>query len=218
MRSLAILLFCSLGAVAQATLITNGSFESGPNPGAVTELPVGSTALPGWTVVNGAIDYVGTAWQDAATDGARALELHGGSGASAGGVAQTFATTPGSTYQVTFQLAGDPLSSEAYDLRVQAAGASADFDFQLFGANAFFLGWQEETWEFTANALSTTLEFTSLGAADATGPALDNVAVSLVTVPEPEGAASGACLLALISSFWPRRRTANRCAVRRSSH
>ena len=118
---------------------------------------------------------------------------------------------------MTFQLAGDPLSSEAYDLRVQAAGDSADFDFQLFGANAFFLGWQEETWEFTANALSTTLEFTSLGAADATGPALDNVAVSLVTVPEPVGAASGACLLALISSLWPRRKTASPSGARRSS-
>lgn len=205
MRSLAFLLFFSLGAVSQATLITNGSFESGPDPGAVTELPVGSTALPGWTVVNGAIDYVGTAWQDAATDGARALELHGGSGTSAGGVAQTFATTPGARYQVTFQLAGDPLSSEAYDLRVQAAGDSADFDFQLFGANMFFLGWQEESWEFTANALSTTLEFTSLGAADATGPALDNVRVVLASVPEPVGGLALAMGLAIVAGRRAKR-------------
>ena len=43
-------------SVAQAATITNGSFETGPNPGGFTTLGTGNTAITGWTVASGSID------------------------------------------------------------------------------------------------------------------------------------------------------------------
>ena len=89
----------------QATnLIQNGSFETATvNPGSFLQLDAVSTAITGWTVSQGTIDYIGTAWQ--ASEGARSLDLQG---LASGGIQQTFNTTIGETYRVTFDLAGNP--------------------------------------------------------------------------------------------------------------
>ena len=59
---------------AQANLLVNGSFESGPSVGLYVEVAKGSIAITGWEVVNeptlNSIDYIGTLWQSA--DGNRA--------------------------------------------------------------------------------------------------------------------------------------------------
>src|SRR5690242_13851687 len=89
---------------ARANLVINGSFEDGPDPGVFTTLNSGSTAITGWTVTNGSIDYIGTYWQPA--DGARSIDLDGN---SPGTIAQqTLATLSGQTYLVSFALAGNP--------------------------------------------------------------------------------------------------------------
>lgn len=72
---------------AHATnLIRNGSFEIGVSPGSYLPLGVGSTAIQGWIVIRGGIDYYGTGWISA--DGSRSLDLNGTPGV--GGVALNY--------------------------------------------------------------------------------------------------------------------------------
>jgi len=164
----------------QATnLIQNGSFETATvNPGTDTLLNAVSTVITGWTVSQGSIDYIGTYWQ--ASDGGRSLDLQG---LASGTIEQTFNTTIGATYRVTFDLAGNPFGGSAIkQMRVSAVGSSADFSFDITGKSPSNMGWVSKSWDFTANSTTTTLEFIGLGNSDA-GAALDNV--SVIAVPEP---------------------------------
>jgi len=167
---------CALLAAAPpagANMAANGGFESGPDPGDVMQLTVGSTALAGWVVTRNPIDYVGTLW--AAAEGARSLGLNG---SSPGGIAQTIATVPGAPYAVRFWLAGDAFSNPIFKrLRVTAAGQTRDYEFDATHAWPWDLGWVEKTFAFTAVSTATTIEFMSLDAGD-TGPTLDKVTVS----------------------------------------
>ena len=165
--------------VQAANLIQNGSFETATvNPGSFLQLDAVSTAITGWTVSQGTIDYIGTAWQ--ASEGARSLDLQG---LASGGIQQTFNTTIGETYRVTFDLAGNPFGGSAIkEMRVSAGGSSADFSFNTTGKSNSNMGWLSKSWDFTANSTTTTLEFIGLGSGT-NGPALDNV--SVIAVPEP---------------------------------
>src|SRR5262245_37683734 len=87
-----------LRASSTANLLVNGSFEEGIDVGEFVPLNEGSTAIKGWTVTRGQIDYVGTHWT--AGEGKRSLDLHGSPGF--GGVKQTFRTVQGQRYRVTF--------------------------------------------------------------------------------------------------------------------
>jgi len=184
----AVTLIFGLLTNANANLIVNGSFETGPDPGTFITLAPGSTAITGWTVTREGIDYKGTFWD--ASDGGRSLDLDNTPGF--GGVMQTFATTPGVGYLVTFDMAGNPYWDEILNdpaikhMRVEAAGQSADFSFDVTGHWYDNMGWVSHSWRFTANSSLTTLEFYSLhtfggGYSGLTGPVLDNVSV----VPEP---------------------------------
>ena len=177
-----------------ANLIVNGSFEVGPDPGPAgfVTLPGVSTAITGWTVTREGIDYKGTFW--VASDGSRSLDLDSSPGF--GGIMQTFATTPGVNYLVTFDMAGNPywdpqLNDPAIKyMRVEAAGQSADFSFDVTGHSFGAMGWVTNSWRFTAIGSSTTIEFCSLdtfaaGYSGCCGPVLDNVNVSMSTTPEP---------------------------------
>lgn len=159
-------------------LITNGSFENGPDPGLYIALNPGSTAITGWTVTRGQIDYKGTYFIDDA-DGTRSLDLNGSPGV--GGIAQTFNTVAGQRYRVNFAMAGNTYSGTPIKtMAVSAAGQSANFTFDTTGYSTSNMGWEDKTWTFTANSSTTTLEFYSLSnepASSNDGPALDNVSV-----------------------------------------
>ena len=115
---------------------------------------IASPAVP--ASVQGGIDYYGTGW--VSEDGNRSLDLNGTPGV--GGIQQTFATTLGQTYEVSFYMAGHP-SGLLQTMEVSAAGQHKDFTFQS-GKDQNHLGWQKDTWDFTANASQTTLQFYSL--------------------------------------------------------
>jgi len=87
-------------------LIKNGSFEIGTDLGDGISLNPGATNIQNWVVTRANIDYLGTYWE--AADGNRSLDLNGSPGF--GGIAQTFNTTPGAKYQVTFDIGGNPES------------------------------------------------------------------------------------------------------------
>jgi hypothetical protein len=100
------------------------------------------------------------------------------SGTSAGTIAQTIATTAGVQYDVLFKLAGNPgdPTTNIHTLEVSAAGHTQDFTFDSTGHNRSNMGWQDETFIFTASDTSTTLQFSSLNHS-AWGPALGEVSV-----------------------------------------
>src|SRR3989344_2638359 len=125
------------GAVMLATLAgsafaagTNGSFEDGVNPGVFTTLFAGdSTSIIDWTVASGSVDYIGTYW--VASEGDRSIDL---SGNNAGSIGQTFDTTPGAVYNVTFDMAGNPAGGPTVKtMDVDAAGVTSQYTFDTTG-------------------------------------------------------------------------------------
>jgi choice-of-anchor C domain-containing protein len=117
----------------QAAILTNGSFETGtlPTPDGTT-FTAGSTAIKGWVVGGHGIDYIAAYWQ--ASNGSRSIDLDSGTilgaGPYDGSISQTFSTTIGQSYDVTFDMAGNPDGlPTAKSARVSAAGQFADFTF-----------------------------------------------------------------------------------------
>jgi choice-of-anchor C domain-containing protein len=176
--------------------LSNGSFEKGANPGSFANVSAGAASIPAWTVTGEAIDYIGSLWR--AADGARSIDLDGSARSrltppyATGGISQTFATVPGKSYLVLFDLAGNVFGGPAVKrLRVSAAGQTAELQFSIAGKSAARMGFVRTTWSFTANATSTTLEFRSASASPETGygAVIDNVVVEeLASLEEPSPA------------------------------
>src|SRR5678816_1803180 len=82
----------------------NGSFEDGValNSGFETVYAPSTSTVNFWTVEN--IDYIGDYWE--ASDGMRSVDLNGNY--TMGRVGQTLATSAGFTYQITFDMSGNP--------------------------------------------------------------------------------------------------------------
>ena len=170
-----LVLSCALVSPSGASnLVANGGFEIVPDPGAGTVmLPVGSTVLSPWIVTAGEVEGIGQYYW-AAGEGLTSLSLNGN---SAGTIAQSFATVPGTAYTVSFLLSGDAFSaSPIKHLRVRAAGAVKDTLFDSTPAWHWNMAWTQVNWTFQAVASTTTLEFVSMDAG-AEGPALDGVQV-----------------------------------------
>lgn len=174
-----------LAAPARAQLLVNGNFESGPAiPPASPILAVapGGTALTGWSVVLGAVNIVtDNYWVP--LSGTRSLVLSNASGA--GAIQQDIATSPGSVYRLTFWLSGEPFSTPTLKhLRVNAGPVQQDYTFDNTPAWHWDMAWQQHTLDFTANATTSTLRFTSLDASP-WGPALDSMKVELISASVP---------------------------------
>jgi choice-of-anchor C domain-containing protein len=172
-----------LGATASnaAVAIVNGSFEDGAfDPGSFTTLSAGDTAITGWLVGGAGVDYIGTYWQ--ASQGSRSVDL---SALGAGSLSQILGgLTIGQTYQVTFDLAGNPDAGASTKVAVVTdGGTTTTYDF-LQGANTkSSMGWTMHTFNFKATGENATLTFSS-AEENAYGPALDNVSI-FGAVPEP---------------------------------
>ncbi len=173
----------SSALVANANLIANGSFEGWPHSGHTT-LFSGSTAINGWTVTAGSVDWIGTTWE--AYDGDNSLDMNGSSVGTI--LSDSFATTIGQEYTVTFAMAGNLAGGDSVkhiDLSVN--GVSSQFSFDTSGNSFSDMGWAIVTTGFTAVDTSTQLQFSGI-AADGRywGAALDDVVVELANpVPEP---------------------------------
>ncbi len=153
-------------------LLVNPSFEDGPYPGSYLDLPAGSTTLGAWAVTKGSVDLVGGLWP--ASDGHNSIDLDG---VSFGAISQTFDTTAGKTYVVSFDLAANGYGAPAVKrMQISAASQTADFQYDLKDKPYGRMGWQPKTWSFVAKAASTTLAFTSLDTENGYfGPVIDNV-------------------------------------------
>lgn len=167
-------------SAAVGPTMTNGSFETGTDPGSFTQLSAGDSAtITGWTVSAGTVDYIGTYWQ--AADGARSIDL---SGSSAGAIRQTFPTTVGVTYTVTFSMSGNPVGGAGTKtMTVDAGGAPTAFSYEVGATNPPTLTdmkWVTKSFSFKATAATTTLTFTST-TSGSFGPAIDKVRLEAAT-------------------------------------
>lgn len=187
MKKLFIILLCialifTLPCVpAWAANVQNGSFESGTEPpiSGFRTLGAGRDDLAGWYVGFRGIDWIGSYWQP--FDGARSLDLNGN---APGWIAQTLDTSPGTTYRVTFALAGNPDGGDPVkDLLVSALGiGSRSYSFDTTGKTRSAMGWVVEEFDFTARSNWTTLIFASAERGPY-GPALDGVEAAPVPIP-----------------------------------
>jgi choice-of-anchor C domain-containing protein len=168
-------------ALAGATLAftgpTNGSFETGTyvdGGGGFEPLNAGATTIDGWTVDSGSVDWIGTYWP--AADGVMSIDM---SGLDAGAISQTFPTTIGNTYTVSFFLAGNPAGLPTVKtLDVSATGGTvSSFSFDTAASTLTNMNWTAESYTFFATTSSTTLSFVSTTAGPF-GPAIDNVVVT----------------------------------------
>ena len=172
-------------ALAGATLAfsgpTNGSFETGTyvdNGSGFEQLNLGDTSLDGWTVDAGSVDWVGTYWT--AEEGSKSIDM---SGADVGTISQTFATTIGNSYTVSFFLSGNPVGPPTMKtLDVSATGGTVgNYTYDVTGTTLASMNWTPATYTFLATNTSTTLSFVST-TPTAYGPAIDNVVVT-ETIP-----------------------------------
>ncbi len=166
--------------------VTNGSFENGGCSGSFTTLGNGSASIQGWLVSGHSVDYICSYWQ--ASDGVRSIDLNGN---GAGAVSQTISTVPGWTYLVTFDLSGNPdirpvrhpfYTPPFKTLSVTVNGLPQFYQFNTANAGNTLanMGWEPNSFSFTAAGSSTVLAFTSLSLGQF-GPAIDNVDVGVIT-------------------------------------
>ncbi|OGP70679.1 MAG: hypothetical protein A2Y80_09890 [Deltaproteobacteria bacterium RBG_13_58_19] len=164
----------------RAASFQNGDFGIGPSfTDPFITLYNGDTSITGWTVTGHSIDYIGTYWQ-APPGATRSIDLDG---LGQGGIQQTFDTISGAQYQVRFYLAGNPDGAPSTkNILVVSWGTPAAYSFDASGATLGNMGWILESFTFTAEGPSTTLQFNSQDSGYY-GPALGGVNVSQIPLP-----------------------------------
>jgi hypothetical protein len=148
----------------------NGSFES---------------ALTGWTT-SGSANTVVVKTDIAGTDGSSLVAFNSGNSARDGVLAQTFVTTPGLLYTVTFDMGVLAYNTSQQRIEVSAVGTGSLLS-QIFSMNGVGGGaviWSAKSVSFTANSASTTLTFSDRSTTgDGLDLLLDHVQVSSSTPP-----------------------------------
>lgn len=196
---LAAFLIC--GSRAGAATIANGSFEL-PVIGGTVQFFDDGEEMAGWTVVSQSAntsdivmilknDYSeeGGALQFDSFDGFQHLDLSGPFNRGANGVEQSFATTPGTRYRITFYLGNQDNARGNYPLSSEVEAfidgvSTGSFSHGVSTPNN--LNWEDFSFEFRAAGASTTLTFINRTAAADNMTGLDNVSIEDVTaVPEP---------------------------------
>ncbi|NYI04650.1 choice-of-anchor C family protein [Allostreptomyces psammosilenae] len=154
----------------------DGSFEYPLAPvNSFTTYSTGQLMGP-WTVTSGAVDLIGEGfWQ--AAEGDQSVDLNA---TVPGAVAQTFTTTPGATYTVTYALAANAAGGPTLKTgRVLVDGqVFQDFSFDITGKTYTDMGYVNRQFTFVATSGTTTLTFASTTAGSAYGPVIDDVRVT----------------------------------------
>ncbi len=169
-------------ALAGPSIVLNGSFEDSiftdAEVGPFVEVPGGSTAITGWTVLPAGVSYAGTLWQSA--DGKRSIDLNE---RDTGGIEQVLPTVPGTPYRLEFDLAGNPGGSPTIKtMDVHIGSQVQSFSFDVMNTSFANMGWQPEQLDFVAAGATTTLQFVST-IPGAFGATIDNVQVTVIPAP-----------------------------------
>ena len=198
--------------VASANLITNGSFELGsftdPDGDSAMSLSVGSTAITGWTVVNGEIAWekVPNPWGVSASDGIYYLDLTGFHDSSPyGGVYQNISTIVGSFYTLSFDMGIDERWPGSVSVTATVGGNS-----QVFTINSSTGSqWNTFSFNFVADVTTTQVSLVGTGSGTCCYIGLDNISIDLNSVPIPEPTTMllfGSGITVLVGSRLKRRK------------
>ena len=142
-RLLSCVILLAFAATTSGAPFQNGRFDQGsvPNTCNVFDLPVGSNVITGWTVSVGTID-----WESPPPCGWLARKQHNSIDLvgkfCVGGIQQTFDTTPGGHYRLSFALAGNYGAPPVIKpLAVTVNGVTTNFLFDTTGKSQFNMGW-----------------------------------------------------------------------------
>jgi hypothetical protein len=207
------------GGAAAANLVANGDFDNiggvwvnNTGLGSDDLQTSGATNIPQWTNVTG---FANEFWVGASN--AYGLSAAPGNGSQYfvdltgqannkpyGGLEQVITTTPGTTYQLTFDLGASTYYNSsglgAAALIASAAGASQLYTLSPSSTNQ----WTAETLTFKATGSTTTIEFLADSAYTSEYTGLDNVSVQAVqtnSVPEIDAAYAASALTLLLGGL-----------------
>jgi choice-of-anchor C domain-containing protein len=162
-------------AAAVVPAFSDGSFETPAVPaGTFSRLFAGQSVGP-WSVTSGSVDLIGPGFW-AAAEGDQSLDLDG---ASDGTISQTFATTPGTTYTVSYALAGNTAAGPTIKTGMALINGQVvqNFSFDITGKTFVDMGYVNQEFTFLATGPSTTLTFASTTTPGGWGPVLDNIQI-----------------------------------------
>jgi Protein of unknown function (DUF642)/PEP-CTERM motif len=190
-----------LASEARANLLVDGSFDNtsitfgfyenygagcSGNCGGATFDTGATLGTPGsgWVVTTNNVDLVSTVggWPATPKSGNQYLDLVGFG--STGAIAQSFATTFGKVYDVSFWYGNNPGSTTTASADVVVLGApgiSTGFSHSISTTNN--IGWTQFFGSFTANATVSEIVFTNTVGGNNGGVLLDSA--SIAPVPEP---------------------------------
>lgn len=171
-----------------------GSFElSGHSDPRFITLEDGSTLIPGWTVNTVNIDWVKqSVWNP--SSGGYSIDMNGTPGGP-GGIQTVVPTTIGTTYRVTFDIAGyNDETSSTNPKSIETTAGGDTLQFTLFSNDNYVhplslpltVTWSSRSFDFVAISSSSVVSFRSLVPSDPSAMILDNV--SIEAVPEPSAA------------------------------
>jgi hypothetical protein len=201
--ALVLLLGLAAWSGAEANLLTNPSFETPVvTPGTFTTFNTGSVAITGWTVTGPAagtnVAIVSTTFVQngvtfVAQDGVQWLDLTGLNSNSTEGVAQTLATIPGHTYQLSYFIGnttggGIFGTTSTVNVFVNDVPTFTDTNADVSPTTQ---DWNQYTHTFVAGSPTTTLRFQNGDNAGDNDNGLDNIVLldlGIVTAPTPEPA------------------------------
>jgi choice-of-anchor C domain-containing protein len=188
------LMVLAAGHASAGNIIINGNFSlpdaaTLPNDGSVYKfVNAGDPSLTGWTVTNGSVETdvtLPTFGAPTASGNPQNLDLDGN---SAGTITQSFATTVGQTYNLSFYYSNNPYGPGAAATVTVSDSSVTPLVITHSGASNGSLDWQYVQESFVATSTSATLTFASNDpSANTTGILLDNVSVA--GVPEPSSIA-----------------------------
>jgi len=207
-KIIALAALAAVSATASATttnLLTDGSFES-----IVQANGTWGTykVVPGWTVTkaNGAASPNGLEIRNnvagTAEDGHNFIELDGYENDM---IKQSFATTVGKEYEVSFWFedrAGVKTASEGF-LATVKSGSSVSTGFGAVGDNG--AAWHLVTMDFTAGSTTSVFSIKATGTSDGYGTSFDNFQAT-PAIPEPASLGLFAAGVAVLGLTARRRR------------
>ncbi|MEO7342211.1 MAG: Ig-like domain-containing protein, partial [Luteolibacter sp.] len=145
-------------ALVSSSLLANGSFENGAVLGG------GATALDNWTVTGSPFGYVADA-SYTSTHGLRLTVFNGAGDAFGGTISQAFATTPGATYDLNFDMGIFGAVGKKQRLQVDVTGSASPLALEELTAAAGAAQWSAKSYTFVATGSTTTLTFTDASGA-----------------------------------------------------
>jgi hypothetical protein len=184
--AIVVALLLSFGAAAgpAGAQLVNGSFEPASGTGSWMVVAGGSSVIPGWVTTDNGVEWtLGSSGGAPAPDGLHVVDL-ACYVYSAGGIQQTFATTPGVPYTITFMLG--TLAASGRDGTCQIV-VDADAQSQTFSHTnvSGVIAYASKNFTFIADNASATLRFRCLQNANAHFAYLDAVSTEAVVSDTP---------------------------------